>query len=366
MKILEVIHGLPSGGAERLVVDLCNEFSKEHDVTLLLLKDLKIPGMDFYLSQVSDRVKVKCLGLQNGIRSINPIKTYRTIKKINPDVVHMHCGYAVNNCTFAMFLDGKNRKYFQTLHNDVEHVKISPSAKYIYPIAGRMKILKFIAISQTNYTDFIKTFPYCECTYINNGRDIQERSCEFANVQLEINRLKKTDDTIVMLNVARCSEQKNHKLLINSINNLVSSGKDIICLIIGNGYHDTELGRELKTMAGENIHFLGTRTNISDYMQVADVVCFSSLFEGMPITAIEAILNGKPIVSTPVCGVVDVVDNNVNGLISEDFTVENFQKMLLDFIDKKAELQRNAIQQMQNSPYTISNCAQKYIEYFQA
>ena len=65
-----------------------------------------------------------------------------------------------------------------------------------------------------------KTFPYCECKYINNGRDIQETSIDFANVQLEINKLRKTDNTIVMLNVARCSEQKNHKLLINSINNL--------------------------------------------------------------------------------------------------------------------------------------------------
>ena len=54
MKILEIIQSLGSGGAERLVVDLCNEFVKTEDVYLLLLKDAD----HFYLPQVSSKVKV--------------------------------------------------------------------------------------------------------------------------------------------------------------------------------------------------------------------------------------------------------------------------------------------------------------------
>ena len=54
MKILEVIQSLASGGAERLVVDLCNELSKTEDVTVLILKDVE----HFYLPQLNPAVKV--------------------------------------------------------------------------------------------------------------------------------------------------------------------------------------------------------------------------------------------------------------------------------------------------------------------
>ena len=42
MKILEIIPQLSSGGGERFVVDLCNELSKEHDVTLMVYLDLPL------------------------------------------------------------------------------------------------------------------------------------------------------------------------------------------------------------------------------------------------------------------------------------------------------------------------------------
>ena len=54
MKILEVIQSLASGGAERLVVDLCNELSKTEEVSVLILKDVE----HFYLPQLSPKVKV--------------------------------------------------------------------------------------------------------------------------------------------------------------------------------------------------------------------------------------------------------------------------------------------------------------------
>ena len=50
MKILEIIPQLSSGGGERFVVDLCNELSKEHDVTLMVLHSLD--KVDFYLKAV--------------------------------------------------------------------------------------------------------------------------------------------------------------------------------------------------------------------------------------------------------------------------------------------------------------------------
>ena len=65
MKILEIIPQLSSGGGERFVVDLCNELSKEHDVTLMVLHSLD--KVDFYLKEVSNNVRVVSMNKRMGL-----------------------------------------------------------------------------------------------------------------------------------------------------------------------------------------------------------------------------------------------------------------------------------------------------------
>ena len=65
MRILEVIQSLASGGAERLVTDLCNELSKTEEVTVLILKDVE----HFYLPQLSPKVKVLEAKMPLGVAS---------------------------------------------------------------------------------------------------------------------------------------------------------------------------------------------------------------------------------------------------------------------------------------------------------
>lgn len=362
MKILEIIHGLNPGGAERLVVDLCNEMSKEHDVTLLLLKKMSVGSNSFYLNEVSNRVKIIELNFESGFHISYPIKVYKTIKKIDPEIVHLHC--VLNYCLFALLLDGGNRKYFQTLHIDIERIKNKKDNKFAFSYFGKRSKLKVIAISKTNYAEFKEAFPYCECQFINNGRAQQKTTIKLEEVRKEINQYRSSNNTITLLNVARCDQQKNHKRLLLAVQNLIKEGYDISVVIIGNGFFDTPLGEYLRKMNISNIHFLGTRNNVVDYMNVCDAFCFSSDFEGMPITAIEAILNGKPILSTPVCGVIDVVENGENGLISKGFEVEDLMEIIKEYIKKKTVLDSKAKEQINNSPFLISNCARQYIDFF--
>jgi glycosyltransferase involved in cell wall biosynthesis len=58
---------------------------------------------------------------------------------------------------------------------------------------------------------------------------------------------------------------KNLQLLINSVNNLVSEGNHISLIIIGDNYFTSDLGKELRDLAGDTIHFIGTRVNVSDF-----------------------------------------------------------------------------------------------------
>ena len=364
MKILEIIHNLSSGGAERLVVDLCNEMSKTENVVLVLLKDLAHNNGDFYLPEVSERVRVIKLNFQDGFSIHYLWKVYRTIVAENPDVVHVHC--MLNYCLLALSLDWLRRKYIQTLHIDIEHIRKKRDYNFAFNTFGRIKRLKLVAISKTNYKEFCMQYPFCSASYINNGRAIQQVTEQYEQVCAEIEGYRRTPNTVVALNVARCSKQKNHKLLISSVNALRKEGYDIVALIVGSGYFDTPLGDELQSLAGDSIYFLGPKTNVVDYMKACDVFCLSSDFEGMPITAIEAILNGKPILSTRVCGMVDVVDDGENGLLSKDNSELEYKKMFYRYLSVREKLEKNARTQENNNSYTIEACSKSYLNLFQS
>ena len=98
-------------------------------------------------------------------------------------------------------------------------------------------------------------------------------------------------------------------------------------------------------------------------MANADIFVLSSAFEGMPITIIEALLSGVPVVSTPVCGAVDAVDGK-NGVLSDGFTTESYMAALSKVINNLAYYKTNAQKMKDSSPYTIKACAEKYLEFF--
>jgi glycosyltransferase involved in cell wall biosynthesis len=84
----------------------------------------------------------------------------------------------------------------------------------------------------------------------------------------------------------------------------------------------------------------------------------------MPITLIEAYLSGKPIISTPVCGAVDIVKDGVNGCLASGHTKEEYKNAIRKFIANKDIICTSAEKFTEDNPFTISECAKKYIEWF--
>lgn len=363
MKILQIIFSLSPGGAERFVVDLSNELSKNNDVTLLTLKDFtNNPEGNFYKFDLSPRVKYENLGLSQKYSPIGLWKVYQYIKRCKPDVVHMHLGGMPKFCAFANLVLGRKITFVQTIHNDMRNGYKNFMYDVLHATLGRCKMIRFVALSETNYKDLCSIYPHSTATCITNGRAPLKKSEKFENVVEEINGYKKDKDTKVILHVARCHAQKNQDLLIDGFNQTVAEGRNVILLIIGLGY-DSERGFELKEKACGSVYFLGTRTNIGDYMLNADVFTLSSLAEGMPITLLEAMLCGVPMVSTPVCGAVDVI-NGKNGLLSKDFSKAEYCKALEKVIDDNEYYKQNAKADMSESEYTIKKCAEKYMEFY--
>lgn len=364
MKILEVIFSLSPGGAERFVVDLSNELSKQNEITILTLKDDNIDKetRQFYLYDLSEKVKYKNLPLKDGFSIKSLVKIYESIKNENPDIVHLNGGNCPKFCILAILLLSKGIRFYQTIHNDMNSYN-DLFYKVIFSTFGRSNRMHFIALSKTNYDDLKRMHPYVDSVCIVNGRSPIEPTDSFEKVKKEMDSFRQTPNTKVFLNIARYSKQKNQELLIDAFSKLNENHIDAHLFIIGGGY-ECEEGKRLLSRAPSNVHYIGTKKNISDYQLNADIFTLSSLYEGMPITLLEAFLAGTPIVSTPVCGAIDLVKDGYNGKLSKGFNLDNYYEAIIYAIDNYEQLKDNSKIIKTNSEYTISNCASKYYDFF--
>ena len=96
--------------------------------------------------------------------------------------------------------------------------------------------------------------------------------------------------------------QKNHANLIKAISLLENSGKTKPKLLLcGSGPTESdirELVHELKI--DEYVSFMGIRSDIPELMNIIDIYCLPSHYEGLPFSILEAMASGKPVVATDV------------------------------------------------------------------
>jgi glycosyltransferase involved in cell wall biosynthesis len=122
-------------------------------------------------------------------------------------------------------------------------------------------------------------------------------------------------DRVTLITVARMVPQKDHALLLRS---LVGVRGNWCLQMVGDG----PLRGELQLLAeqlqlGERLQFLGERKDVAELLSQADVFVLASKWEGLPVSILEAMRAGLPVVATDVGGVREAVQEDVTGLLSK-------------------------------------------------
>jgi len=116
----------------------------------------------------------------------------------------------------------------------------------------------------------------------------------------------------LVLAVGRLVEQKNHALAIRAITEV----PDAILAIAGDGALRDNLERlAQETGVADRVRFLGLRPDARALMGAADVVVMPSRWEGLPLSALEALASGTPLVATDVRGLRELVTDGENALL---------------------------------------------------
>lgn len=123
---------------------------------------------------------------------------------------------------------------------------------------------------------------------IHNAIDLEK----FVYREALRNQMRKSmqiENKFVIGHIGRFVEQKNHTFLIDIFYELQKIKEECILLLIGDGILVEAIKKKVDSLGiNEKVLFLGVRSDISELMQAMDVFLFPSLFEGLPVTLIEA------------------------------------------------------------------------------
>ena len=133
------------------------------------------------------------------------------------------------------------------------------------------------------------------------------------------------DTDFVVGFVGRLTAQKNIQLLIRAM----ALRPDITCLIVGEGELRAELEGLARTLGCSNVRFLGAQSDAAGLMPLFDVLCLPSIWEGLGLVLLEAMLQDVPIVASRAGAIPEVLDNGKCGVLIDPSMVSS----LVDAID---------------------------------
>lgn len=275
----------------------------------------------------------------------------RIVKDEKITIIHTHHRMAA----FYVSLLGlyKKCKFLNTSHNTFDNKKFL--TRFAYRHAS------LIACGEMVKKNLVEVFGLDNVTVVHNSVKPFEEDVVFDGTIKKLH----SEGCFIIGNVGRLSEQKGMKYFINAAPKVLSTHPNARFLLIGSGEEETEL-RNITSRNGleDKVLFLGYRSDIQNLMSQVDLVVLSSLWEGFPLTPIEAFSVGKTIVATAVDGTVEIVKHGQNGLLIDSKSVDQIAEKIIWMIDnpnKKKEMESNALRSYKEE-FSMENFALGYID----
>lgn len=356
MKILQIHTKLVSGGIEAIVCGLANEMVKEHNVTVCTIFQPKED--DVFYARLSPEVKKITIGKREFGFSLKEIfNISKLIGSGKYDVVHIHGCFQYY--ALAALLHHSKTKIFYTIHSDakMENQTWDQRLFRFKRFCFKHRWIRPVTISPNSQQSFTDLYG-CESALVRNGIT----SPVFNKSLGVIEQYRKTPDTLMFIHPGRVSEAKNQVVLCQAFDQLIKDGHDIVLLIAGMA-EDKRIFAHLEPYFQERLVYLGERRDVPQLMSECDAFCLPSIWEGLPVTLLEALSVGCIPICSPVGGIVNVVEDGVSGLLSKSSSLEDYISAIQRFIYMNEQdreiMKKHCLSTFKE--YTIETTASNYI-----
>lgn len=141
--------------------------------------------------------------------------------------------------------------------------------------------------------------------------------------------------------VAALRPEKNHELFLQAADRVRAQLPAAHFLIIGDGERRAALETlTAELQLGDCVHFLGTRSNIPELLSLVDVLALSSHMEANPVSILEALACGKPVVATRVGSIPESVKDGENGYLTPPGDADQMAARLVELLSDRSLVER--------------------------
>ena len=360
-KVLHLVQGLDVGGLEYMVVALVNRLNRKKFLPNICCFDT----LGELQNNLLNDTKTTLLKRKPGIDFFYPFKLAALLKKDQADILHLHNSTAFFYGVLAGKIAGIRRIIYTEHARDVApNIKVRIMDKILSYMTDRIVVVAEFLKRNLVHKEWIN--PEIIST-IYNGIDGDQFSREFDREGI-IKELSVSPAANLIGIVARLDPIKNHRCLIKAMKKVSTIFSDAVLLVIGDGPLREEL-EELVTeeQLQDNILFLGTRNDIPRLLSMLDIFVLCSLSEGLPLTILEAMAAGKPIVASAVGGIPEVIDHGIDGILipsdDSDRLAEAISELLHD--DKKRDDMGEKARKKFEERFTIQTMVERYEELYE-
>jgi glycosyltransferase involved in cell wall biosynthesis len=308
MRILHVLPGLAPGGMEQVVIQLAEDAAQHGDSVVVA------SGPGAWVDRVG-QIGAAYVALPATSRGAAPgmavaaARLAHCIRRLRPHIVHTHNVRATALARLALAAAHHRAILVPTLHG------LAPGA---YGPASR--ILRLAAPRVITCTPSVARslqaagFPPARIDIISNGASLSAASTER---QQELRQVLRLGSGPLVVGIGRLVRQKNWPVFIAAAGMLAEPA----FVVAGEGPSRDQLVR-LARESGDRVRFLGRVDDIAALVGLATCVVSTSSWEGLPLTILEALSLGTPVVATAVDGVKDVIPARAALLVAPDDPAE--------------------------------------------
>ena len=305
---------------------------------IFLLRNILKNNFDIYLSMPSIQDKYINIDfkkyLQISERKISPVDILRLIifvRKNRINIIHAHGkGAGVIGRIIKIFLQKPLIYTFHGIHTDCL-VRVKKIFYIIYEnLTGWIDDEKiFVSLSEINQAKNSKIIIGNNFKIINNAtknNNLKNNNLKNNNKLFGIDNNKKN-----IISVCRLVDQKNIFEIFKIARNLNSYN----FIVLGDGFLMDNAKRYIKKNNINNVHLLGNKTDIFKYLKESNLFLSTSLYEGHPISILEAMSIGMPIVASKVVGNIDTIEDNHSGFFYKLGDIKQASKCIKDILNNE-------------------------------